>query len=96
MAIIVSGRLHVDPAQRDTYLADRLAIVAHARAAPGCIDFSLSPDILDPGRINVHEHWRAEADLRAYRAGDGPELDDRIPLTGAAVELHEVSETRAP
>jgi quinol monooxygenase YgiN len=96
MAIIVSGRLHVEPAQRDAYLADRVAIVAHARAAPGCVDFSLSPDILDPGRINVHEHWRSEEALRAYRCGGGPELDDRVPLTGAVVELHEISATRAP
>lgn len=96
VTIIVSGTLHVDPAERDGYLSARVAIVAHARRAPGCVDFSLSPDLLDLGRINVYERWCSVDELRAYRAGDGPELDDRIPVTGAAVELHHVSRSEAP
>jgi quinol monooxygenase YgiN len=96
MTIIVSGRLFVEPAQRDAYLAARIPILAHAREASGCLDFSLSPDLLDPGRINVYERWRSREDLLAYRAGDGPQLDDDIPLTGAAVELHHISRSEAP
>jgi quinol monooxygenase YgiN len=96
MEIIVSGTLHVAPDERGIYISDRLAIIAHARRAPGCLDFSLSPDPLDDGRINVYERWRSREDLGAYRAGDGPELDDRIALVGAAVELHEISSSGAP
>jgi quinol monooxygenase YgiN len=96
MTIIVSGSLHVDPAQRDAYLDTRVAILAHARQAPGCLDFSLSADLLDAGRINVYERWRSREDLLAYRAGDGPELDDTIAVTAAAVELHHISATEAP
>ena len=76
MSIIVSGTLHVDPAQRAAYLEARVPILEHARQAPGCVDFSLSADLLDPGRINVYERWRSRADLLAYRSGGGPELDD--------------------
>jgi quinol monooxygenase YgiN len=96
MTIIVAGALHVEPAEREAYLAERLAIIAHARAAPGCMDFSLSPDVLDAGRINVYERWVSRDALRAYRAADGPELDDRIALTAASVELHQISSTEAP
>jgi len=96
MTIIVSGALHVDPLLRGKYLADRLAIVAHARKAPGCLDFSLSADLLDGGRINVYERWRSRDDLLAYRAGDGPELNDRVTLMGANVELHHISSSEAP
>ena len=96
MTIIVSGSLHVDPAQRDAYLAARVPILAHAREAPGCLDFSLSADLLDAGRINVYERWRSREDLLAYRAGDGPEQDDSIELTGADVELHHISASEAP
>jgi quinol monooxygenase YgiN len=96
MTIIVSGTLHVEPDRREAYLAARLPIVAHARQAPGCVDFALSADLLDAGRINVYERWRSRDDLRAYRAGDGPELEDDIPLTAAAVELHHVSASEAP
>jgi quinol monooxygenase YgiN len=96
VTIIVSGTLHVDPAQRDAYLAARVPILAHARAAPGCLDFSLSADLLDAGRVNVYERWRSREDLLAYRAGDGPELGDDIPLTAAEVELHHVGASEAP
>ena len=96
MTIIVSGSLHVDPAHRDAYLQARVPILAHARAAPGCLDFSLSADLLDPGRINVYERWRSPEDLLAYRAGDGPEEDDSIELVGADVELHHVSASEPP
>ncbi|HEY5195682.1 MAG TPA: antibiotic biosynthesis monooxygenase [Solirubrobacteraceae bacterium] len=92
----MSGALHVDPAQREEYLAERVAIIAHARRAAGCVDFSLSPDMLDAGRINVYERWHSRDDLLAYRAGDGPEVDDRIALSGAAVELHHISGSEAP
>jgi hypothetical protein len=75
---------------------DDLPILEHARAAPGCLDFSLSPDLLDPGRVNVYERWESHAALLAYRESDGPELDDSIALTGAAVELHHISASEAP
>jgi len=94
--IIVSGTLHVDPRSREAYLRARVPILEHARRAPGCMDFSLSADLLDAGRINVYERWRSREDLLAYRAGDGPELDDTIPITAADVELHHVSASEAP
>jgi quinol monooxygenase YgiN len=96
MTIIVSGTIHVDPAERDAFLAARVPILEHARAAPGCLDFSLSADLLDPSRVNVYERWRSRDDLLAYRAGDGPDLDDSIAVTSAAVELHHISASEAP
>lgn len=95
MAVIVSGRLHVSPDQREAFLAARVPIVAHARGASGCADFSLSPDLLDASRVNVYERWRSREDLLAYRAGGGPELDDTIPVSDADVELHHISASEA-
>jgi quinol monooxygenase YgiN len=96
MSIIVSGTLHVDPAQRAAYLEARVPILEHARQAPGCLDFSLSADPLDPGRVNVYERWRSREHLLAYRSGGGPELDDSIPVQAADVELHHISASEAP
>jgi quinol monooxygenase YgiN len=96
MTIIVSGSLHVDPARRDAYLEARVPILEHARGAPGCLDFSLSADLLDAGRVNVYERWRSREDLLAYRAGDGPELDDTITVVAADVELHHVGASESP
>ena len=72
------------------------AILAHARSAPGCLDFSLSADLLDPSRVNVYERWISRDHLLAYRASDGPALDDSIPVTAADVELHHISASEAP
>jgi quinol monooxygenase YgiN len=96
VTIIVSGVIHVDPADRDAFLAARVPVLEHARRAPGCLDFSLSADLLDAGRVNVYERWRSREDLRAYRSGDGPELDDRIAVKSADVELHHISSSEAP
>jgi quinol monooxygenase YgiN len=96
MTIIVSGTIHVDPTLREAFLRVRVPILAHAREAPGCLDFALSADLLDAGRVNVYERWRSREDLLAYRAGGGPELDDTIPVRGADVELHHISGSEAP
>jgi quinol monooxygenase YgiN len=71
-------------------------ILEHAREASGCLDFSLSADLLDAGRINVCERWRSRADLLAYRAADGPRLDESIAVTAADVELHHISASEPP
>jgi quinol monooxygenase YgiN len=96
MTVIVAGALHVDPEQREAYIEARLPILAHAREAPGCVDFVLSADPLDPGRVMVYERWRSREDLLAYRSGGGPQLDDAIPVRAAEVELHHISASEAP
>jgi quinol monooxygenase YgiN len=96
MTIIVSGTLQVDPAQREAYLQARVPILEHARRAAGCLDFSLTADLLDPGRINVYERWRSKDDLLAYRGGDGPQLDESIAVIAADVELHHISASEPP
>jgi len=71
-------------------------MLAHVRGVPGCIDFSLTADLLDDSRINVYERWRSREDLLAYRASDAPGPDDTIAVTSTDVELHHVSASEAP
>jgi quinol monooxygenase YgiN len=73
--IIVSGRLHVTPGQRDAFLASSRGAVLEARRAAGCRDFVVAADPIDPDRVNIYEEWDSEAQLDAFRgAGPGPEL----------------------
>jgi quinol monooxygenase YgiN len=58
--LIIAGWLRVDPDARDRYLQEGKQVVTLARAAPGCLDFSLSADLLDPARINVYERWAGD------------------------------------
>ena len=69
--VIVAGHVVVDPEQRDDYLSGCVEVVRQARRAPGCLDFSLSADLLEPGRINIFERWESAAAVEAFR-GSGP------------------------
>ncbi|CAM3241120.1 putative quinol monooxygenase [Prescottella defluvii] len=77
--IIVAGHLRVRPGDRESYLGACRQVVADARAADGCLDFALGPDLLEPDRINILERWRDRDALEAFRGdGSGEDLGARI------------------
>jgi len=90
--LIVAGWLNVDPEARDRYLAGCTEVVRLARAAPGCLDFALSPDALDPARINVYERWSSDEELLAFR-GSGPDAGQTEQIRGAEVLKYRISAT---
>jgi quinol monooxygenase YgiN len=80
--IIVSGRIHVRPGRREAFLAaSRDAIVA-ARRAPGCGDFIVAADPIEPERVNVYEEWESDATLEAFRDA-GPDAALMSDIVGA-------------
>lgn len=90
--IIVAGHLTVGPAARAAYLLDCEAVVRLARTAPGCLDFALGADLVDPARIVVLERWASRAELEAFR-GSGPSSAQQDAIVAAAVEEYAVSGT---
>jgi quinol monooxygenase YgiN len=90
---VVAGTLTVRPDDREAYLAGCRAVVEQARAAPGCLDFAISPDLLDDARIDVFERWRTRAELEAFR-GAGPADEQTAVLLGADVAEYEVVPAR--
>lgn len=96
MVLIIAGHLDIDPAaDRDAYVADCRAVVEAARAAPGCLAFSISADIVDPGRVWVFERWEDEAQLLAFR-GSGPSGSQQDAVVGADVKRYGVSSVGDP
>lgn len=93
--IIISGTLYVDADDRAAYLDDCRKVVELARAAPGCLDFALSADLLEPGRINVYERWESAADVERFR-GAGPEPGQAARIRDAAVARYLISGVEAP
>jgi quinol monooxygenase YgiN len=83
--ILVAGALFVDPADRDGYLVGCRAVVEQARSTSGCLDFALSPDLVDPRRINVFERWVNEDELTRFR-GSGPSDDQSRAIQSADVQ----------
>jgi quinol monooxygenase YgiN len=93
--IIVSGRLSVDPEARAAYLDGCRAVLEQARSAPGCLDFALSADPLEPGRINVYERWESDEDLARFR-GSGPSDEQNTQIRDASVAKYRISAVEPP
>ncbi|NGM16101.1 antibiotic biosynthesis monooxygenase [Verrucosispora sp. WMMA2044] len=93
--LIVAGTLQVEPAGRDDYLATCAEIVRQAREAPGCLDFAISADLIEPGRINVYERWESEEQLLDFR-GSGPEPEQQVAIVEAEVQKFLISTVESP
>ena len=91
--VIVTGHLIVDPAQREDYLSGCVNVVREARAADGCLDFALSADLVDAGRINILERWESAAAVEAFR-GSGVEDGQGAAILAASVAEYDVGATR--
>lgn len=93
--LIIAGRLHVDPTLRSAYLDGCVTVVEQARAAAGCLDFTLTADLLDPSRINVYERWDSDEDLHRFR-GSGPASEQVAQILDADVSKYRIGAVEAP
>jgi quinol monooxygenase YgiN len=81
--VIVAGHITVDPEQRESYLAGALSVVEKARRADGCLDFAITADLLDPGRVNPFERRESLAAVETFRR--------RTPRNGQGAATRSVS-----
>ncbi|TPQ16452.1 putative quinol monooxygenase [Streptomyces sporangiiformans] len=93
--IIIAGKLYVDPAAREAYLAGCSTVIEQARATPGCLDFALSADLIEPDRINVYERWDTDEDLERFR-GVGSEPEQAAQIRDAEVSKYRIAGVEAP
>jgi len=91
--IIVAGHITVEPQQREAYLAGCVSVVDQARRAAGCLDFSITADLIDPGRINVFERWESQAAVEAFR-GSGPSDEQGAAVLSASVAEYDIADVR--
>ena len=80
--VIVAGHITVEPQQRESYLAGCVSVVEQARGTTGCLDFAITADLIDPGRVNVFERWESQAAVETFR-GSGPSNGLHVSLVGA-------------
>ncbi|WP_221357822.1 putative quinol monooxygenase [Streptomyces beigongshangae] len=93
--IIIAGKLWVDAADRDAYLAGCSEVVERARAAAGCLDFALSADLSEPDRINVYERWETDEALARFREA-GPDPQQAARIRDAEVSRYRISGVESP
>ncbi|MGJ8687941.1 MAG: putative quinol monooxygenase [Gammaproteobacteria bacterium] len=86
MTILVAGKITVKPGTREQFLTASKEALLLARENKTCYDFSVSPDIVDPNRINIFEKWASRTALEAFR-NSGPEDESFSMIT--AFDVHE-------
>lgn len=91
--VIVAGHLVVDIEQRQSYLDGCADVVRQARKAPGCLDFAISADLLEPGRINIVERWESQEAVEAFRAG-GMDAEQSAQILQASVAEYDIAAVR--
>jgi quinol monooxygenase YgiN len=82
--VIVAGHIVVDPEGRERYLSGCVDVVEQARGAPGCLDFAITADLTDPGRIVIFERWESREAVEAFR-GSGPSDEQGAAILSASV-----------
>ena len=91
--VIVAGHVTVAPEERGAYLAGCVRVVEQARGAAGCLDFAITADLIDPGRINIFERWASQAAVEALRSS-GPSDEQGAAMRSASVAEYDVADVR--
>ena len=91
--VIVAGHITVEPQQRESYLAGCVSVVERARGAAGCLDFAITADPIDPGRVNIFERWSSQAAVESFR-DSGPSDEQGAAIRSASVADYDVADVR--
>lgn len=66
----MSGKLYLKTGAMKKFLAASAQAIALARNSPGCRDFVVAADPIEPDRVNVYEEWKLENALFTYATAD--------------------------
>jgi quinol monooxygenase YgiN len=91
--VIVAGHITVEPQQRESYLAGCVSVVERARGAAGCLDFAITADPIDPGRVNIFERWESQAALNTAR-GNAPGFEQAEAMLSVSVADYDIVDVR--
>src|SRR3954469_7771689 len=94
LVIIVAGHLRVDSGEREVYLRTCVEVVAQARRTEGCLDFSVTGDLLDGSRVNVFERWESLEHVETFR-GEGVSGEQGALIVEAHVAEYEIGQVRS-
>ena len=93
--VIVAGHIMVNPQEREEYLAGCMAVVEAARAANGCLDFAISADLVDSGRINILERWDSQEAVEAFRGNLTPATSRARPCSRRRSPEYDITAVRS-
>ncbi|MET7394887.1 putative quinol monooxygenase [Dactylosporangium sp. NPDC005572] len=89
--LIVAGTGYVDPDHRDALLASLAPSLRHTRTTPGCLDYVVAADPIEPDRVNIYERWESEAHLNTHLAGISQTAPPMPHVRSVEVVRYEIS-----
>jgi len=94
--VIVGGTFEVEPHQREAFLADRLEAMRTSRAEPGCLEYAMSADPIDPGRVLLFERWASQEDLDVHLAAlaGGQGAGAAVAPVSASIVVYDIAGER--
>jgi quinol monooxygenase YgiN len=64
--VIVQGTYRLEAADRDAFVGQSLETMLLTRSEPGCLEYVLAADPVDPGRVILSERWESMEDLNTH------------------------------
>ena len=64
--LVIGGRIRIDPAGRDQAIAAATEMMRESNKEAGCISYTFSADLEDPGLFRIFEEWESEEALGAH------------------------------
>ena len=91
--VIVAG--HVPSSPPSARPTSRAAGASSGRPGrpPGCLDFAISADLIDPRRVDIFERWESQEAVDAFR-GSGPSDEQGAAMLAASVAEYDVADMR--
>ena len=93
--IVIAGEIEIDPTHRDTAVAAAVRMMQATRQESGCISYTFSADLVDPGLFRIFEEWESQEALHAHFAA--PHMAEfqkaiaGLGVRGMAIQRYEVS-----
>ena len=95
--LIVAGHFVVDPGDQAAFVAGRAEAMRATRAEPGCLEYVMAVDPVDPSRVVLFERWADQASFDAHMAviaQGGSKATGPAPQ-GFEVKIYDVAGERA-
>jgi quinol monooxygenase YgiN len=64
--IVISGHFVLDPSKHEQAIAAAREMMSETRKEKGCISYTFTAELDEPGRFRVFEEWESETALAAH------------------------------
>ena len=95
MTVLVTGTFRFPPQNVDAAQDAMTAVILASRSEDGCLAYSYSADLIEPGLFHVFEEWTDRAALVRHfkqpHERDWMRLRDEMGFSDRSITLHELA-----